>query len=99
MAAAYQAWMFDDGLGSGNIDCSTHHPSGCWGHRHDVLWNFASTGSPTPGLAMGAAMTGSRQALLVTARYGGRLPHLVYTWAQARAAGAGRHVYRVAPPR
>ncbi len=99
MAAAYQAWMFDDGLGSGNIDCSTRHRSGCWGHRQDVLWNFASPGSPTPGLAMGAAMTGRRQALLITARYGGRLPHLVYTWAQARAAGAGRHTYRVAAPR
>jgi len=48
---------------------------------------------------MGAAMTGTRQALLITARYGGGLPHLAYTWSQARAAGAGRHAYRVTAPR
>jgi hypothetical protein len=98
MAAAYQAWMFDDGIGSGNVDCSNRHRAGCWGHRQDVLWNFASTGAPAPGLAMGAAMTGTRQTLLIAAHYGGRLPRLAYTWGQARAAGAGSHVYRVAAP-
>lgn len=37
---AYFAWMWDDGVGSGNIDCSRAHPAGCWGHRRDTLWNF-----------------------------------------------------------
>lgn len=41
-------WMYDDGLGSGNLDCTSSDRSGCWGHRHDILWNFSS---PT---AMGA---------------------------------------------
>ena len=30
-------WMYDDGLGSGNIDCSVKSPDGCWGHRADIL--------------------------------------------------------------
>lgn len=42
------AWMYDDGLGSDNLDCTNSDRSGCWGHRHDILWNF---GTP---IAMGA---------------------------------------------
>jgi hypothetical protein len=42
------AWMYDDGLGSDNMDCTDSNSSGCWGHRHDILWHFA-----TP-IAMGA---------------------------------------------
>jgi hypothetical protein len=41
-------WMYDDGMGSGNLDCTSSDQSGCWGHRHDILWHFS-----TP-IAMGA---------------------------------------------
>jgi hypothetical protein len=41
-------WMYNDGLGSGNLDCTRSNASGCWGHRHDILWHFASP------IAMGA---------------------------------------------
>ncbi len=41
-------WMYDDGPGSDNLDCASPGQSGCWGHRHDVLWHF-----DTP-IAMGA---------------------------------------------
>jgi hypothetical protein len=38
---AYYGWMYDDGLDpdgrSGNLDCSSAHRSGCWGHRDNVL--------------------------------------------------------------
>ena len=34
-------WMYDDGLGSNNLDCTVGHTSGCWGHRHDTLWDFS----------------------------------------------------------
>ena len=33
-------WMYDDGLGSYNIDCTTQNTSGCWGHRHNVLMSL-----------------------------------------------------------
>jgi hypothetical protein len=34
-------WMYDDGPGSGNLDCTSSDRSGCWGHRHDILWRFS----------------------------------------------------------
>ncbi len=33
-------WMYDDGLGSYNIDCTPQNTSGCWGHRNNVLMSL-----------------------------------------------------------
>ena len=33
-------WMYDDGLGSGNIDCTSSHLAGCWGHRRNILASY-----------------------------------------------------------
>lgn len=33
-------WMYDDGPGSDNIDCQQAGDSGCWGHRHNILFQF-----------------------------------------------------------
>jgi hypothetical protein len=33
-------WMYDDGLGSFNGDCTQANQSGCWGHRHDIINNY-----------------------------------------------------------
>ena len=30
-------WMYDDGAGSANIDCTPSNESGCWGHRENIL--------------------------------------------------------------
>lgn len=30
-------WMYDDGVGSSNIDCHQAGDSGCWAHRQNVL--------------------------------------------------------------
>ncbi len=30
-------WMYDDGEGSYNIDCTPTNTSGCWGHRNNIL--------------------------------------------------------------
>ena len=30
-------WMYDDGLNSGNVDCTQSNTSGCWGHRDNIL--------------------------------------------------------------
>lgn len=48
-------WMYDDGIGSGNIDCSATSTSGCWGHRHNIL-AFGEADSST-SLILGAAET------------------------------------------
>jgi hypothetical protein len=86
---AYEGWMYDDGPGSGNLDCTPGHRSGCWGHRHDILWRFDRRGA----LAMGAAAhmaSGGRSSyamLLEQARPGARLVY-TYRWRQAVRAGA-----------
>jgi hypothetical protein len=33
-------WMYDDGLGSANIDCTPSDSSGCWGHRDNILMSL-----------------------------------------------------------
>ena len=33
-------WMYDDGPGSGNLDCQQAGDSGCWGHRDNMLYHF-----------------------------------------------------------
>jgi hypothetical protein len=32
-------WVYDDGVGSGNEDCTEAGDPGCWGHRHNILEN------------------------------------------------------------
>ncbi len=44
-------WMYDDGPGSPNMDCTNTVADGCWDHRRNVLGNYG----PRP--AMGAAVT------------------------------------------
>ncbi len=87
---AYGGWMYDDGMGSGNLDCTSGNTSGRWGHRHDILWRFAAVGA----LAMGAAAgTGGRSpgyAMLLEQQRPGVHPVYTYRWRQAVAAGAGR---------
>ena len=38
---AFYYWMYDDGPGSSNIECTPSNSSGCWGHRHNVLLALA----------------------------------------------------------
>lgn len=45
-------WMYDDGIGSGNIDCTSSNQTGCWGHRRNILGSY---GFPrVMGAALGA---------------------------------------------
>jgi hypothetical protein len=89
MVVAYEGWMYDDGPGSDNVDCTSSDPSGCWGHRHDILWQFG------PGaLAMGAAAGtdssgGPSYTMLLLQGSPGYAPVYNYTWAQAMADGTG----------
>ena len=36
-------WMYDDGPGSPNINCSAANPGGCFGHRRNILLPLACT--------------------------------------------------------
>jgi hypothetical protein len=50
--AADFLWMYDDGPGGENLDCTTSDPNGCWGHRQNILGNYG------PHPEMGAAVYG-----------------------------------------
>ncbi len=88
-------WLYDDGLGSSNLDCSPASPAGCWGHRDNELGLAGDQASYGGTLVMGAAEDtgpnhgGWASLTELTVLASGPLPPLVYTWAQAVAAGAG----------
>ncbi|MGN6162686.1 MAG: fibronectin type III domain-containing protein [Marmoricola sp.] len=56
---AFFMWMYDDGLGSGNLDCTSSNTSGCWGHRKNILGAYAAP------RAMGAAVGSTGIATLM----------------------------------
>lgn len=91
MAFAYGAWMYDDGPGSTNLDCSRLTRSGCWEHRRDILWRFGGNGPLAMGAAARMGPGGMRgfSVLLVEGAPGFR-PAYTYTWRDAVAAGAGQ---------
>ena len=53
------AWMYDDGYGGTNLDCTTPLSPACWGHRDNILGNWTTTGSQTA--MMGDADTSAGQ--------------------------------------
>ena len=87
-------WMYDDGPGSSNVDCTATDTAGCWGHRDNILGLTAYQAEYGGTLLMGAAEAvpsadqgwASDTELIVLAT--GPQPAYVYTWAQAVAAGA-----------
>lgn len=50
-------WVYDDGYGSSNMDCTSPSSSGCWGHRHNVLVNWPGPIVMGAGTARGGAAT------------------------------------------
>jgi hypothetical protein len=99
---AYEAWMYDDGLGSPNVTCTATHPSGCWGHRHDILWEFDQTDVLAMGAAAGKDPGGfPSYAMILFAGFPpdpgiddpGYQPVYSYTWQQAVDDGAGTNDY------
>jgi hypothetical protein len=102
---AYEGWMFDDGLNSPNLTCTVGNPGDCWGHRHDVLWEFASDDILAMGAAAGKGAGGiPNYAELLVGGYPsgdgdpGYQPTYSYTWTQAVADGAGTHTYDPGSP-
>jgi hypothetical protein len=84
---AYYGWMYDDGYGSGNLDCSSPTAPGCWGHRQDVL---AFPAAATLSMGAAAIVHGDPSyALTIVATSTAPWPYS-YTWAKAQADGAGR---------
>ncbi len=53
------AWMYDDGYGGTNLDCTSPGASSCWGHRDNILGPWSTTGTQTA--QMGDADTAAGQ--------------------------------------
>ena len=52
------AWMYDDGYGGTNRDCTAPGDSGCWGHRDNILGPWASGGGATAMMGDGNTSAG-----------------------------------------
>jgi len=50
--AADFAWMYEDGPGGSNLDCTPADSAGCWGHRHDILAEFPAGSTAGVGAAV-----------------------------------------------
>ncbi len=88
---AYYEWMYDDGVGSPNLDCTAAGDPGCWGHRDDVL-SFSSAGSLLMGAAQGtdgSATAGYAMTIVASQEASTSWTTLTYTWADALADLAG----------
>ena len=80
-------WMYDDGYGSYNVDCSSPGATGCWGHRDVIL----STYSDKPLLVSGAGSDKQNGLVSIAQMFvggQGQTPTFTYTWAQALRHGA-----------
>ena len=99
---AYEGWMYNDGPGSPNRDCTKENPtsSECWGHRHDILWKFTAPGPLAVGVAAGKDPHGTTGFAMLLARgnTGWNPGKYLYTWARAVKDGAGTHNYVVHGP-
>jgi hypothetical protein len=92
MGADYY-WMYDDGLGAGNIDCTARVQSGCWGHRDNILAPYSEAKYCPRGsrinIVMGAAEVTSRvkYSPAITEIFTndcGALPGMDSTWASVK---------------
>ncbi len=52
-------WMYDDGPGSPNADCSQAGDAGCWGHRDNILNDFSCQPCVIGAAVDGTAWQGS----------------------------------------
>ena len=55
---AYYLWMYDDGPGSGNGDCTQPGDPGCWGHRDGTLADFGASVRVLLGVGGGTSRYG-----------------------------------------
>jgi hypothetical protein len=93
----FYMWMYDDGLGSGNIDCTEDDQSGCWDHRDNILGFQNDVDGYGGTLSFGGAAVdagagyGPRTVSATTLMTWspGPVSGFTYTWAEALADGAG----------
>lgn len=76
--AADHLWMYDDGVGANNVDCSASGDSGCWGHRDIILWDKTHGALVAGG---GYSSTGGAGSFAYVVLSGYSTANLSFTWA------------------
>jgi hypothetical protein len=82
---AIYAWMYDDGPGGENSDCTATDMSGCWGHRDNILADANTYGYPTEmdaGVGTDSAKNADYDAIFVVNPNATAPANIVFTWAQ-----------------
>ena len=92
LTADYE-WMYNDGYGSANIDCTSPTSPGCWGHRENILIQFPTSTQGSADLYFGAAANltsfqGALSLATVEAQYIPSNPP-VFNWATAAVPPVG----------
>jgi len=89
-------WMYDDGFGSPNGDCTSARAPGCWAHRDIILMPNARSGCY---LAMGDALDevsgGISYADLLVEGCGALPGDVTLTWADVKSALKGTGQFNV----
>ena len=81
--AAIYGWMYYDGPGGFNLDCTSSDSSGCWGHRDIILDNAVNAVDVGVGKDSGGG--DSMAALLYAADGAPSKAETVLTWAAQKA--------------
>jgi hypothetical protein len=87
--AADYGWMYDDGYGSYNVDCTSASAAGCWAHRDIILTKYDK-----PGLISGVGSEKQNGLVSIAQLFvagNGQNPTFTYTWRQALRHGADGH--------
>ena len=87
--AADYGWMYDDGYGSYNVDCTSASAAGCWAHRDIILTKYDK-----PGLISGVGSEKQNGLVSIAQLFvagNGKNPTFTYTWRQALRHGADGH--------
>jgi hypothetical protein len=76
--AADYLWMYVDGPGGDNLDCTASDSKGCWGHREIMLWDRTAGPLVSGG---GYATAGGADSLAYLVLSGYSTANLTFTWA------------------
>ena len=87
--AADYGWMYDDGYGSYNVDCTSASAPGCWAHRDIILTKYDKAGLISGVGSVKKSGLVSIAQLFVAGN--GQNPTFTYTWRQALRHGADGH--------
>jgi hypothetical protein len=86
---AYEAWVWNDGLGAQNPRCTPTDHSRCWGHRHSILWKYGSNAAMGAAAGRDSRLHHRGYSYLFVGGSSAYKPTYIYTWHQAVEAGAG----------